>query len=129
MAVRFLPVGDSAVSVQLGEDISLETNRKVIMLMRALEENPVEGVTECIPAYATVMIHYRPDVILFDRLKERVEELLGGGREPAMRESFVTEIPVLYGGTLGEDLSVCASLEGVSEEELINSSPLWRRRL
>ena len=42
MEAKFLIVGDCAISVQLGEEISLEVNQKVRQLFLRLTEKPIE---------------------------------------------------------------------------------------
>ena len=66
MEVKFLIAGDCAVSIQMGNVISLEVNRQVRMLQEELEKHPIHGVTEMVPTYASLMIHYRPDKISFE---------------------------------------------------------------
>ena len=73
MEARFLLVGDAAISVQMGDEISLEVNQLVRMLYQELTRNPIEGVTEMVPTYVSLMIHYRPDVIRYEELKARIQ--------------------------------------------------------
>lgn len=119
MALRFLTAGDRAVSVEFGKEISLELNAKVRMLQRNLQERPLSGVTETVPTYSSLIIHYRPEIIrypqLIDKLKERIENMDGLETE----EEYIKEVPVFYGGELGPDLEYCAQLEKISIEEII----------
>lgn len=119
MEVQFLPSGDMAVTVEFGKEISLEINTKVRMLHHDLTEHPIDGIIETIPTYAALMVIYRPDVILFDALVEVLRDRVEHMQNVQMPKSFVTEIPVLYGGEWGMDLSDCAKIEGISEEEFI----------
>ena len=41
--VKFLIAGDKALLVQMGDEISMEVNRKVLMLRKALLDEPVEA--------------------------------------------------------------------------------------
>ena len=123
--VKILTAGECAVSVQMGDEINLEVNRLVRMLSHELEIHPIEGVTETVPTYASLMIHYRPEIILYARLREElsirlkaVEALLEKTgmtlENTAGRKEIVKEIPVCYGGELGPDLEDCAAFEGIS---------------
>ena len=49
MEGKILAVGDSAVSVQLGSEISLDVNQKVRKLFINLTEKPLDGVVEMVP--------------------------------------------------------------------------------
>ena len=120
MAVEFRVSGTCSVSVQFGKEISLEVNNRVRTLFHDLETNVLEGVTETVPTYAALMVHYDPQIVQYEelvsRLKKRIQTM-GGIRLP---DSEVVEIPVLYGGELGMDLEECAAIEGVSAETFIN---------
>ena len=59
MEAKFLISGDTAISVQLGDEISLDVNQKVRGLLSELTKNPVTGVTEMVPTYASLMVHYK----------------------------------------------------------------------
>ena len=119
MEAKFLTVGDCAVSVQMGDEISLEVNQLVRMLFNNLTEHPLDGITEMVPTYSALMVHYRPEKIGFDRLKSeiqaRMQEMKDTGKEP----QIVKEIPICYGGELGPDLKDCAACEKISEREFI----------
>lgn len=120
MEAKFLLAGDRAVSVQLGEEISLEVNWRVRMLFLKLTSDPVMGITEMVPTYAALMVHYQPDKIRFERLKEEIQRRLETMDQDETPRGVVKEIPICYGGELGPDLEDCAKLEQVSEEELIH---------
>lgn len=120
LQIRILVVGDTCLTVQLGNDISLSTNRKVISFLDSLSEDPIEGITELVPAYASLMVHYRPEVILFGELKKKLTERAAGLKLEGMKKGkTVVEVPILYGGETGPDLEYCAELEHTTTEEII----------
>lgn len=119
MEAKFLVAGDCAVSVQMGSEISLEVNRLVRNLYTNLTEHPVDGITEMVPTYASLMVHYKPQVIGFDRLKEEIGKRMEEKGEAEQAKQVVKEIPICYGGELGPDLEDCAAYEDVSVEEFI----------
>lgn len=119
MEARFLIVGESAVSVQMGDVISLEVNQKVRGLMQNLTKNPVEGIKEMVPTYSSLMVHYRPEVIRFEELKTEIKKRMTDTNEAEEQSCIVKEIPICYGGELGPDLEDCAKFEDVSIEEFI----------
>lgn len=119
MEAKFLAAGDCAVSVQMGEEISLEVNRLVRNLYTNLTEHPVNGITEMVPTYASLMVHYKPQIIGFDRLKEEIGKRMEEEGEAEQAKQVVKEIPICYGGELGPDLEDCAAYEDVSVEEFI----------
>ena len=60
----------------MGSEISLEVNQLVRMLFLDLTKNPIEGIVEMVPTYASLMVHYRPEKIRYDQLKEEIERRL-----------------------------------------------------
>lgn len=119
MEAKFLVVGDSAVSVQLGDVISLEVNERVRQLHHNLTEDPVEGIIEMVPTYASLMIHYRPEKILYGQLVEEVRKRLEETGQKEETSHIVKEIPICYDREFALDLDDCAAFENVSVEEFI----------
>ncbi|MFV0362696.1 MAG: 5-oxoprolinase subunit B family protein [Suipraeoptans sp.] len=119
MKAEFLTVGDSAVSIQLGSEISLEINRLVRMLYKDIETNPIDGVVEMVPTYASLMVHYRAETIEYKKLISIIEERINDMNQDVEEKHIVKEIPICYGKDLGPDLELCASIEGISEDEII----------
>lgn len=119
MSVKILMSGDRAVSVQMGNEISLEVNRKVLMLHEELKKRPVAGIREMVPTYASLMIHYCPDVIGLDRLTDEIYRRLDSMKDITDTKKVIREIPILYGGETGPDLELCAQLENTTVDEVI----------
>lgn len=119
MSVRFLVAGDKAVSVEFGSEISLELNAKVRMLQKELQDNPLEGITETVPTYSSLIVHYRPEILRYRELVKELEKRMEQMTSVTAGTEYIKEVPVLYGGSLGPDLEYCAELEHVSTEELI----------
>lgn len=119
MAVRFLVAGDRAVSVEFGKEISLELNAKVRMLQKDLKEKPLSGITETVPTYSSLIVHYRPEIIRYSTLVEKLKERIENMRSVTAGTEYIKEVPVLYGGETGPDLEYCAELEQTTVKEVI----------
>ena len=120
MEAKFLTGGDESLYVQLGDEISLEVNGRVKSLMQKLEADPVDGIAEMVPTYATLMIHYKPEKILYGQLVEEVKKRLdAGGEEKEEVSQIVKVLPICYDKEFAWDLEECASFEKVSVEEFI----------
>ena len=63
---RLLPSGDSAITVEFSRTIDDAANRRVLALDRALAAEPIAGVTETVPTYRSLLVHYDPVQIGFD---------------------------------------------------------------
>ena len=119
MEAKFLLTGDCSLSVQMGEEISLAVNQRVRMLFLNLTRYPIEGIREMVPTYASLMIHYQPEVVRYEVLKAEIIKRLDHLDSAEEESGIVKEIPICYGGELGPDLEDCAAFEKVSVEEFI----------
>ena len=57
---RFLPAGDKALAVELGDSISAATNRRVRDLLVAIESQEIPGVIDLVPSYRSLLVYYDP---------------------------------------------------------------------
>ncbi|MCG1021158.1 5-oxoprolinase subunit PxpB [Sutcliffiella horikoshii] len=120
MKVQFHPLGDTGIQVLFGSDISEKTNYQIRLIADTLRKQEVEGIIEWVPAYTTLTIFYQPDKIIYKDLCKKLEDILDQlQREEVQSNSTVYEIPVLYGGEVGPDLSEVASCNGLTEDEVV----------
>lgn len=121
------PLGDQAILVVFGEQISTEATEKVAAFSRMIEENPIPGLIELVPAYTTVTIHYDPsffqssDHLPYHHIKSKIETLLSNKKINELEGSKrLIEIPVCYGGMYGPDLHTVAKINHLTEDEVIS---------
>ena len=119
MKPRIVPLGDSAVLVQLGDEIDLTINQRVHTLANLITASPVNGIIETVPAYATLLVHYDSLSLSFTQIKHILREKLAQIRENESRQPRLVEVPVRYGGELGPDLESVASQLGLHIEDVI----------
>src|SRR5262249_1979235 len=100
---RLLPSGDSAITVEYSRDIDDAANQSVLALDRALSRGPIDGVTEAVPTYRSLLVHYDPVRIDYDTLGKRLLALAHAPVEGASNARR-WRIPVAYGGEHGIDL-------------------------
>lgn len=118
--IRYVPLGDSAITVVLGEGISRSLSGEVLRVADGLRSASIAGVTEVIPAYASLGIYYDPLQVGMDELLERVQPVVEGAR--AARQKVGTHAPkttrilVRYNG---EDLAEVADRTGHTVEQVI----------
>jgi KipI family sensor histidine kinase inhibitor len=116
---RVLPVGDAAVTVELGDDLSLATNARVRALDRALRHEPLDGVVETVPTLRSLLVLYDPAVRRFETLaREVLGRVARAVVEPAL-EPRLHEVPTVYGGEDGPDLEAVASGQGLAPAALV----------
>ena len=69
---KILTSSDCSFCVEFGNAISEEINNQVRSFTVAAEAAQIEGVTELVPTYRSVTVHYRPEVIGYARLYEKL---------------------------------------------------------
>ncbi|MCL6558434.1 MAG: 5-oxoprolinase subunit PxpB, partial [Firmicutes bacterium] len=112
---RFLVAGDLGVLVECGDRISERVNRRVHLLAERIAG--LEGITDLVPAYRSLLLCYDPGKITYPELLEKIKER-ASFRNTGKR-GRVREIPVCYGGEYGPDLNFVARYHGLSEEEVV----------
>jgi KipI family sensor histidine kinase inhibitor len=100
---RLLPSGDAAITVEFGRNIDDAANRRVLALDHRLASDPIEGITETVPTYRSLLVHYDPTRIDFEALGRKLLEL-SLAPVPIIENARHWRIPVAYGGEHGIDL-------------------------
>lgn len=116
---RVTPLGDSAVLVQFNQTIDLETHRMVKSFAKHLEQCPLPGMIEYIPAFASIAVIYDMMQTSFTAVRSGLLNLAASLEQQAEDSPKTVEIPVCYGGELGPDLAFVAKHNGLTEEEVI----------
>jgi KipI family sensor histidine kinase inhibitor len=117
-APRILPSGDAAITVEFSKQIDAEANRRVLALDQVLTREPVTGVTETVPTYRSLLVHYDPLQIGFEALGDKLSAL---AQQPMPPVTSIRRwrIPVVYGGEHGIDLENVGKTLGVSPDEVV----------
>ena len=115
---RLLPSGDSAVTVEFSRTIDDAANQRVLALDKALTASPIDGITETVPTYRSLLVHYDPCRIDFTTLGAR---LLGAAQRPmaAGIQSRRWRIPVAYGGEHGIDIEDVAKALKTTPDDIV----------
>ena len=126
-AIRFLPCGDSAVTVEFGNRIDDQLNGAVHAFASAVEALGHPAIREVVPTYRSATVHYLPHLLEYAALVQLLRPLTEtqGGAGPF---GAPVEIPVLYGGPWGPDLEEVAAHCGMTPEQVIaaHSAPCYR---
>ena len=112
---RLLPSGDSAITVEFSRSIDEMANQRVLALDRTLARETITGVTETVPTYRSLLVHYDPVQIDFDTLSGKLVTL-ALLPVPPITKMRRWRIPVAYGGEHGIDLEdVARTLKSTPE--------------
>ena len=120
---------EGAITIGFGTKISDEINAKVAALDELLSREPLPGMYQTVPAYASLTIYFDPLqlsgsalpgltcsekageylTVLFDRLEDT----------PKPADGRLFTIPVCYGGQFGPDLEYVADYHQLTTEAVI----------
>lgn len=115
---RILPAGDSAILVQLGQEMNPTTSHRVHALAADLFERRLPGLGEVVPGYASLLVHFDPlrlapaEVTAW--LQTLAKELADDPPVPPGRR---VEIPTVYDGP---DLISLAVSKNLTPAEVIH---------
>ena len=99
MSVRYLSCGDTAFTVEFGNEISPAINGRVMALHAAIgaakAAGRLEGVVETVPTMRSLMVCYDPIATSRAELQPRIDALIAGGLSAGMKSRRVA-IPCCY---------------------------------
>jgi inhibitor of KinA len=131
-------ISDSAVTIDFGNVIDEQLNKRAIAVFNYLTRNPLVGMIEAIPAYSSVTIYY--DVVLLRKKipqPRKIYEWLQGELHKLMRLEFTdapaaadpVRIPVCYEKEFGMDLQWMAEQKSISVQEIVRIHTSRRYRV
>ncbi|MFY8025172.1 MAG: 5-oxoprolinase subunit PxpB [Sediminibacterium sp.] len=119
-------LGDQAITIEWSASISEEVNNQVMHSFQFLQLNPIEGVTDMIPAYSSLTLIYNASIIRkqamggspFEWLKRKLAGLAAAPTEITEKTEPLI-VPVCYDLSLAPDLIEATHLTGCAIEEII----------
>ena len=121
MNPQIYELGDSALTIEFGNEISESVHQEVMKRFYQFQSFPLPGTLDLIPAYASLTIVFDLGVVAsrFEGLagmKNLIEKKLAEDFTGQLPEGRLHEIPCEYKGA---DLSFVAKSCGLSEQEII----------
>ncbi len=121
------PIGDQAITLELGHTINEEINDRVMSLFYWLKDEQIPGIKDIIPAYASISLIYDAQIIRKISPKTSpyhfVRTILLSGLKhfdtPQIKHKRNISIPVCYDETLGPDLASLADEKQLNIQEII----------
>jgi len=103
------PAGDRAILVTLGRTIDPELLGQVLSLDQALAQQRPNGLLSTVPAYASLLCHYDPDVTDAARLENSIRQL-EGRVDASLSFGPVIDVPTRYDGPDLADVALKTNL-------------------
>ena len=126
--IRIFPLGDSALTVEFGNSISVNFNQRAIALANHFETERFPGFIESVPAYSSTTIFY--DLLAvrknfpefstaFDAVKSIALEALKTVNSSDEGDARTVEIPVHFDTESALDLDIVSKNSGLSPDRII----------
>ncbi|HEX8367536.1 MAG TPA: 5-oxoprolinase subunit PxpB [Pyrinomonadaceae bacterium] len=126
--MKIFPLGENALTIDFGNEISLELNHRVLRLADFLARNNFAGFAELVPAYSSLTIFYdvftvRKNFPAFRTAFEAVKVFLENALEKAGEIEFAAprgvKIPVCFAEHCALDLEFVAAANDLTRDEVI----------
>lgn len=126
---KICSLGENALTIDFGNEISVGLNRKIRKLSNAIEEKSFRGFIECVPAYSSLTIFYdltrvrtlsREFDTVYAFVKSFVELALKDLDDNDDLDSITHEIPASFDNGSALDLDFVAATNDLSTEEVID---------
>ncbi len=98
-------IGDCAATIDFGNEIDEEINRKVITVFNYLSQYPLNGMIEAITAYSSITIYFdigllrkriHPEQKVFDYMISELQQLMQNDFAGSEMKKNLVRIPVCY---------------------------------
>jgi len=125
---RIFPLGDSAITVDLGNVIDENINRQILTMFYHLQNNPLPGMIEAAPAYSTLTVFYdivylrkiiAPGKTVYEWMEEQLQKSFQHTQIKNDPKPVLKTIPVCYAKEFALDIDDIASLKNISVDEVI----------
>ena len=117
---RIRPVGETAFTIEFGDRVDADLNRRVHALDALLEDAPLDGIVERVPTYRSLLIVFDPLTTNVAALQTELLRLATGDlAQSPIAPGRLIKIPVRYGGSDGPDLDDVAAHCGLTPADVI----------
>lgn len=126
---KVFPLGDNAITINFGNEISVSTNERVIALAESFSRDPFPGFIEAVPAYSSLVIFYDLGKVrqsfpasptAHAAVSDLVESALLKPIEPVRKNPRIVEIPTDFSDAAALDIETIALQSGLSSNDVID---------
>ena len=116
--LRFLPCGDSAITVEFSQEMNESANRQIRYAAAALQQ--FRGVSECVPTFCSLTVYYDPFVTSANKIRRKLLSIMSRYRDDRAQTRRIFLIPVCYEGQYAPDLDDVCKLTGLTRQQVIS---------
>lgn len=126
-AYKIFPLGEKALVIDFGNEMNREINQRIINVFYFLQQQPLFGMLELVPAFSSLTIFY--DLMLIYKkitngtaflfMKEEVEKILSRPITANTKKTVLKKIPVCYDDEFGPDLTFISAEKNMAVEKII----------
>jgi inhibitor of KinA len=126
---KIFSLGDSAITLDLGNLISSGLNQKVLAIQQHFLKHPFEGLKDCWVAYSSVTLVYdpvevkrvyNPEKTVYSLLSTWLQEAYSTAADLILNNGRTIRIPVCYDGEYAMDLHLLADRKQLTPEKIID---------
>jgi inhibitor of KinA len=123
------PLGDSAITIDLGNRICATLNDKVFAIQQWMKSHSFEGLNDMILGYSSLSVLYdptriqknhKPKTSVFQFVKEKLETAFSESEISYVQDREEVVLPVCYDGAFSSDLCCISDMKQLSVEEIIS---------
>jgi inhibitor of KinA len=134
---RIFFIGDSVATIDFGNVIDEQINKKAIAIFHHLCEYPLLGMIEALPAYSSVTVYFdvpllrkkiSPQKKVYEWITKELHKLMLNDFLHSPVEEKLLRIPVCYESEFADDLAWIAEEKKISAEQIVrvHSSKKYR---
>lgn len=122
------PLGDHALTIEFGDCIEEETNKKLLALYAQLKKENFPFVHDIVPAYSALTLHYDlsslrekipEELTVFEFLAEKIEAITARQGHAETADGVLHEVPVCYAPAYGLDVDFISDQKNISADDLV----------
>lgn len=117
--MRIFPLSESAITIELGNEISAHLNARAIALAEHFSDNRFPGFVEAVSAYASVTLFFDPAKTSTSAVQEIAARVAGSISEQARSELRLVTIPMQISEESSPDLISISECSGLRRNDVI----------
>ena len=118
-SISVLPMGERALLLRFGDEISIGANRLVAAVCRTLDRQRPPWLSELVPAYGSVLVAFHPDRATEREVHDAIDRAVWEADPVEQDRGWTWEVPTVYGGSFGPDLETVSLALSLSPAEVV----------